>query len=155
MPRQASPSAEPGLNGEAHALAERLHAAAIALLRSARRDDLLSGLSPSRASALSVVVYRGPLSMSELAAAEQVRGPTMTRLVQGLEEAGLVARSADPADGRVVRLRATSEGRRVLEAARQRRLALLAPLFAALPAAQREELGRAADVLLGLFRPTR
>src|ERR671933_1067936 len=74
------------------ATADRLHSAAIHLLRRVRRQDDASGLTAPRLSALSVIVFGGPLTLGALAAAEQVRPPTMTRIVQALEEAGLVVR---------------------------------------------------------------
>src|SRR5229473_2111765 len=72
--------------------ADRLHSAAIHLLRRLRRQDDASGLTAPRLSALSVIVFSGPLTLGALATAEQVRPPTMTRLVAALEEAGLVVR---------------------------------------------------------------
>jgi DNA-binding MarR family transcriptional regulator len=103
--------------------ADRIHSAAIHLLRHVRREDPKSGITAARLSALSVLVYAGPLGLNELAAAEQVRPPTMTRIVQALEDAGLVAKRRH---GRRVELSATAAGRRLLEQARRRRLALLA-----------------------------
>jgi DNA-binding MarR family transcriptional regulator len=107
-------------------LADRLHSAAIHLLRRLRREDARTGLSGPRLSALSVVVFGGPLTLGELAAAEQVRPPTMTRLVRALEARGLVAREPDAHDGRVVRLRATAKGRTLMAAGRARRVRALA-----------------------------
>jgi DNA-binding MarR family transcriptional regulator len=100
-----------------------IHSAAIHLLRHVAREDPASGLTRSRLSALSVVVYAGPLGLNELAAAEQVRPPTMTKMVYALEDAGLVEKRWH---GRNVRLTATARGRKVLEQARRRRLAQLA-----------------------------
>src|SRR6266699_3103589 len=85
----------------ARAVADRLHSAAIHLLRRLRVEDKALGLSGPRASALSVIVFRGPITMGALAEAEQVRRPTITRLVDGLERRGLVRRLNDPTDGRV------------------------------------------------------
>ena len=62
--------------------------------------DARSGLSAARLSALSVVVYGGPLTMSELARAERVSNPTITSTVSGLESAGLVARTRPAGDAR-------------------------------------------------------
>src|SRR5712691_9907673 len=87
--------------------ADRLHSAAIHLLRRLRRQDEAMGLTPARASALSVLVFGGPVTLGALAQAEQVSAPTVTRLVVGMERDGLVRREADPHDGRVVWLRAT------------------------------------------------
>jgi len=133
-------------------LAEALHAAAIHLLRRLRRDDPASGLSPARLSALSVIVFGGPLRVSDLARAEQVRVPTMTPIVAALEQDGLVAREADPADARAWILRATAAGRRVLEEARARRVATLAAELRRLSPAERAVLADAAALLEGLSR---
>lgn len=124
------------------ATADRLHSAAIHLLRRVRASDVATGLSPSRLSVLSVLVFGGPRTPSELAAAEQVRLPTISALVRGLEEDGLVRRAADPSDGRVVRLSATAKGRRILERGRERRLDNLEQLLETL---SREELGVLAE----------
>ena len=96
-PRRASPAAAPPPPDDAAVqVADRLHSAAIHLLRSLRREDDAVGLSAPRLSALSVVVFAGPITLGALAAAEQVRPPTMTRLVQALEAEGLVERLAAP-----------------------------------------------------------
>jgi DNA-binding MarR family transcriptional regulator len=130
--------------------ADRLHSAAIHLLRWLRREDAPSGLSAPRLSALSVVVMGGPLTLGALAAAEQVRPPTMSRLVDALEAEGLVVREADPDDGRATRVRATARGARLLAEGRARRVRTLADALAALPAADRATLARAAELLEGL-----
>ena len=108
----------------------RLHSAAIHLLRRVRRTDALMGLSPARASVLSVLVFGGPRSVGELAAAEQVKPPTMTRLVTGLESDGYVERTSDPRDGRSVIVRATTKGRRVLERGRRLRVEQIEAMLA-------------------------
>ena len=76
------------VRSERHVLADRLHSLAIHLLRRIRRGDDAAGLSAPRLSALSVIIYRGPISLTELAKAEGVTAPTMTRLVQALVRAG-------------------------------------------------------------------
>ena len=96
--------------GEIRDIAARLHSAAIRLLRTLRREDDGSGLSAPRLSALSVIVFAGPLSLAELAAAEQVKPPTMSRIVDALVERGLVTREAKPGDRRSVAITATAEG---------------------------------------------
>jgi DNA-binding MarR family transcriptional regulator len=106
-------------------LADRLHSLAIHLLRYARAADVASGLSPARLSALSVLVFGGSRTVTELATAEQVTAPTMTRLLQGLEADGYVRRRRADADGRVVRVTATAKGRRALEAGRRGRVSRL------------------------------
>ena len=128
-------------------LADRLHSAAIHLLRRLRREDARAGLSGPRLSALSVVVFGGPLTLGELAAAEQVRPPTMTRLVRALETRGLVKRETDERDGRIVRLRATAKGRTLMAEGRARRVRALAEVVRALDAADLSALGSAVDVL--------
>jgi len=133
-------------------LADRLHSAAIHLLRRLRVEDAAAGLTAPRLSALSVIVFRGPLTLSELAAAEQVRPPTITRLVQELEREGLVVRMPDPADRRITRVRATARGRRLLHAGRSRRVARLAADLAALPLADQRLLAAATERLEQLFR---
>ena len=107
------------------ALAERLHRSALHLLRTLRVEDEARGLTAPRASALSVLVFGGARTVSELAAAEQVRVPTMSRLVGTLEAEGLVRREADPQDGRVVWLHATPAARRLLRRGRARRVRAL------------------------------
>jgi len=130
------------------ALADRLQSAAIHLLRWLRREDAGTGLSAPRLSALSVIVFGGgPVTLGQLAAAEQVRAPTMTRLVNGLEADGLVTRETDAADARVTLIRATAKGRALLEAGRARRVAALARPLAALDPQDRAALARAAVLI--------
>ena len=111
---------------DAEAVADQLHSAAIHLLRQLRKEDDASGLSAPRLSALSVVVFGGPLTLGELARAEQVKPPTMTRIVTGLEKEGLVKRKGDPRDRRLTRIEATPKGQTVLAAGRARRVKKLA-----------------------------
>ena len=128
-------------------LATRLHAAAIRLLRTLRREDDGSGLSAPRLSALSVIVFAGPLSLAELAAAEQVRPPTMSRIVDALVAAGLVTREAAPNDRRSVRIAATGEGRRVMEAGRERRVRALVVRLETLSPSERRALARGVELI--------
>ncbi|HEX7024839.1 MAG TPA: MarR family transcriptional regulator [Gemmatimonadales bacterium] len=137
MPRRPAPPA----------VADRLHSAAIHLLRLLRREDEASGLSAARLSALSVIVFGGPVTIGRLARAEQVRPPTMTRLVMGMEAEGLLVRSGDPEDGRVVWLRATPRGTRILREGRERRVAALARELERLSAADLALLARAAELM--------
>ena len=131
-------------------VANRLHSAAIHLLRRVRTADDSMGLSGPAASALSVVVFGGPITLGALAAAEHVRPPTITRLVHDLEDAGLVKREADAADRRIQRVRATAKGRRVLEGGRARRVAVLTAALERLPAAELRALVAAVDILEGI-----
>jgi len=132
---------------DAEQIADRLHSAAIHLLRRLRREDTESGLSAPRLSALSVIVFGGPLTLGELANAEQVRPPTMTRLVSALENNGLVTRETDPEDGRLTRIRATPKGRALLFRGRARRVAALTAELRALTPGERADLSRAIGIL--------
>ena len=123
MPARRASPADP-LTAEQ--VATRLHSAAIQLLRRLRREDDASGLTAPRLSVLSVVVFAGPRTLGELAAAEQVKPPTMTRLVAALEKQKLVRRVPDPEDGRVTRIAPTEKGRTLLLRGRGRRVAALA-----------------------------
>jgi DNA-binding MarR family transcriptional regulator len=135
------------------AVADRLHSAALHLLRRLRAEDDELGISPPRLSALSVVVFGGPLTIGALAEAEGVKAPTMTRLVDGLEREGLVTRESDLADRRTVRVRATKDGRRVLIEGRGRRVAALAAGLRRLPDRDVATLRRAAELLERVARP--
>lgn len=150
-PSLPSPAPEAGENPAR--VADRLHSAALHLLRRLRQEDAASGLSAPRLSALSVIVFAGPLTLGELAEAEQIRPPTISRLVQGLESDGLVERIPDPTDRRVHRVRATRRGRSLLEAGRARRVETLARDLAALPATDLDTLARAAELLEDLALP--
>jgi DNA-binding MarR family transcriptional regulator len=131
----------------ASATADRLHSAAIRLLRMLRREDDESGLSAPRLSALSVIVFSPGIALGELAAAEQVRPPTMTRIVDALVTRGLVLREADPHDRRAVRLSATEEGRALLLAGKARRVEALTRRLHTLSAADRAALEKAAQLI--------
>jgi DNA-binding MarR family transcriptional regulator len=109
-------------------------------------------LSAPRLSALSVIIYRGPISLTELAKAEGVTAPTMTRLVQALVRAELVEKSVLHTDNRVVLLRPTPAGRRTLDIARANRLAALEELLDRLDADQAALVARAVETLEPLFR---
>jgi DNA-binding MarR family transcriptional regulator len=121
------------------------------MMRRIRREDEAAGLSAPRLSALSLVGFGGARTIGEMAAAEQVAAPTMTRIVQALERDGLVRRRADASDGRVVRIVATPRGRRMMEQGRRRRVSFLARHVAALSAADRAALSRTSDVLLQMY----
>lgn len=132
---------------EALAVADRLHSAAIHLLRRVRRQDTLSGEGPARLSALSVLVFAGPKTLGELAAAEQVKPPTMSRIVASLARARLVEISTDPRDARRRHIRASAKGTHLLQEARQRRIADLAAHLDVLPGEKLVQLHQAADIL--------
>jgi DNA-binding MarR family transcriptional regulator len=111
--------------------ADRIHSAAIHLLRRVREVDAKAmGVSPARASALSVLVFGGARSLTELAEAERVTTATMSKLVTALEREGLVRRYPDVNDARAIRIESTARARRILERGRASRLDLLERLLA-------------------------
>jgi DNA-binding MarR family transcriptional regulator len=128
-------------------VADRLHSAAIHLLRRVRKRDTATGEGPARLSALSVLVFGGPLTLGQRAAAEQVRPPTMTRIVTGLEQSGLARKMTDPTDARRVRICATSKGVRLLQRSRERRIEYLASHLEALADEELELLKEAVNIL--------
>ena len=152
VPSPAATERRPAPSDPDVALADRLHSAAIHLLRRLRTEDDASGLTAPRLSALSVIVFRGPLTLGELAAAEQVRPPTISRLVRELEREGLVRRTGDATDRRIHRVEATAAGSRLLHAGRHRRVAVLAESLRALAPAERRQLENAAGVLERVVR---
>jgi DNA-binding MarR family transcriptional regulator len=134
------------------AAATALHSGAIRLLRLLRREDKDTGISAPRLSALSVIVFAGPLSLAELAAAEEVKPPTMSRIVEGLVRDGLATREPDPANRRMVRIAATGEGRRRLEAGRARRVRALAARLRRLADSEQRALARGVEILERVVR---
>jgi DNA-binding MarR family transcriptional regulator len=131
----------------AEELADRIHSAAIHLLRRLRREDDASGLNAPRLSALSVIVFAGPIALGDLARAEQVRPPTMTRIVDALVELNLAAKGPHPTDKRSTLIAATPAGRRLLLAGRERRVRALARQIAALDDAEQQMLQAAVEIL--------
>jgi DNA-binding MarR family transcriptional regulator len=138
--------------GETLEIATRLHAASIRLLRTLRREDDGSGLSAPRLSALSVIAFAGPLSLADLAAAEQVRPPTMSRIVDALLAANLVTRQPDPGDRRSVSIAATAQGIRLMEAGRDRRVQALVERLGAIADSERRALARGVEILERVVR---
>lgn len=128
----------------------RLGAALDRLTRLLRRSSLPGDLSPAAASTLYTLVTTGPARLTALAAAEHVSQPAMTQLVARLEAAGLVARGADPDDGRVVIVSATDAGRDLSLARRAARGEVLATLLGRLPRDQRDAIAAAVPALEGL-----
>ncbi len=130
--------------------ADAVHSAAIHMLRRVRAEDRWTGLSGPRLSALSVIVFAGPVTVTGLAAAEQVRTPTISRLIADLEQEGLVKRVVGPEDKRVRVVTATEKGQRVLRQGRDRRVQKLATDLEALSNSDRKVLARAAGILKDL-----
>jgi DNA-binding MarR family transcriptional regulator len=124
-------------------LADRLHSTAIHLLRQVRVQDSATGLAPARISALSVLVFGGAISLNQLAQAEQVRPPTMSRIVDALESDGLARRTVNPEDRRAVVIEATERGTAILWRGRKRRVKFLARHLSRLSEEERKKIGDA------------
>lgn len=129
-------------------VADRLHSAAICVLRYAREADRQSSVGPAQLSALSVLTYGGPHTIGDLAAAEQVTRPTMTRIVQALHERGFVRLKHSPTDARVTICEATRDGVAILKKARQARLDRIEALLAQKKLDDVALLGKALDVIV-------
>jgi DNA-binding MarR family transcriptional regulator len=127
--------------------AASLNSGAVHLLRALRRVDREAGLTPARLSALSVLVFGGPCTLGRLAAVEDVAGPTMTRIVDGLVELGLARREAHPDSARSVLITPTPAGATLMHAAAQRRIDAIAGAIARLPPRERALLERSAASL--------
>ena len=138
--------ARPALS-ESFQVADRLHSAAIHLLRYAAKPDVLSGQGPARLSALSVLVFGGAKTLGELAAAERVKPPTMSRIVAGLKRSGLAKIQIDGKDARRIQITVTLKGARVLQEARQRRIRALGQALAILDSNDLDCLRQAATVV--------
>jgi DNA-binding MarR family transcriptional regulator len=128
-------------------VADRLHSAAIHLLRHARKQDVSARQGPARLSALSVLVFGGPMALNQLAAAEQVKAPTMSRIVAGLKRSGLAKIESDAKDARRIRVTATPKGHRLLQQARERRILLLAKALESLRERDLATLRKSADLI--------
>jgi DNA-binding MarR family transcriptional regulator len=128
-------------------VADRLHSAAIHLLRAAREVDKAAPIGPAQLSALSVLVFGGPRSTGELAAAEQVRSATMSGIVAALEAGGLVERVPNPNDGRSTLIHASASGKATLQAARKRRITAIQSRLQRLSSRELALLGKAAALI--------
>ena len=134
-------------------VADALHSAAIHLLRRLRVQDIASGIGPAKLSALSVLVFsRRPLSLAELAAAEQVKNPTMSRLVAVMERDGLVSITASREDARAMEIKPTRKGERLLLAGKQRRVNSLANALQSLNSSELLHLERSIQLLRSVIR---
>src|SRR5216684_4895360 len=137
---------------EIEALADRLHSTAIHLLRLVRVQDAKSGIGPAQLSALSVIVFGGPISLNDLARAEQVRPPTMSRIVDALEREGLARKTVNQQDRRAVVIEATAKGANVLQQGRRRRVRALAKSLSRLKGVERAEIERAVQAIQRALR---
>jgi DNA-binding MarR family transcriptional regulator len=124
-----------------------LHSNAIHLLRHVRTEDSTMGIGPAQASALSVIVFGGPLTLSKLAEAEQVKPPTMSRVVEALVKEGLVRRETNKDDRRSIMISPTDKGTKILHEGRNRREIRLIKLLSKLGADEIRCLGKASRIL--------
>jgi DNA-binding MarR family transcriptional regulator len=128
-------------------LASALRMAVMRLSRRLRQERAEHDLSLTQISALAVLGRVGPLTPTELAAAERVQPPSMSRVVAGLEERGLVRRTPHPTDRRQVIITITDAARSVIEEDRRRRTAWLVDHLAELDPDELELLRGAAPAL--------
>jgi DNA-binding MarR family transcriptional regulator len=135
---------------EAYRIGDLLHSAAIHLLRKVRAQDRSAGIGPAQLSALSVLVFGGPRSLKELAQAEGVRPPTMSRIVVGLERTRLVRRKTTD-DKRRILLEATARGAKILREGRRRRVEMLVRALQELPKEEAREAAAAAEFMRKLI----
>lgn len=147
----STPPLPPGLDDSRLArVANQLHSTAIHLLRRARVVDRATGLSAERLSLLSVLAFAGPKTVSELADAEMVSRPAISRILNALETAGLARRERTTADRRQVLVRATRKGRSLVDAGRRRRLQRIAEELSRLDGKDLAILEAATEVLQSL-----
>lgn len=135
-------------------VAFQLNSVAIHVVRRARTADQELGVPPGQLSALSVLVFGGERTIAELAQTEQVTSPTMTRIVDGLERAGLAKRHPHPDDGRAMLVRATGKGRRIMERGRRNRVELITGLLQHMPPDDLSAVARAAAALARALEAT-
>ena len=137
-------------NSNRYQAAEAAHSAAIKLLRLVRTEDTKTWVGPAQLSALSVLVFHGPKRLNELAALEQVRPPTMSRIVEGLVKQGLAQRQSQASDRRSVEVSATPAGKRILFQGKARRVRALTRRLATLSGRDIKIIRKAAKLVLEL-----
>ena len=135
-----------GASTSVASLAPRLRVAVTRLNRRLR-SSALGGISPAQASALAMIERLGSPALNTLAAAEQVRPPSMTRIVDALEADRLVERRVDESDRRSSRVSLTAAGRRELTTIRSRKTAFLEQRLGALSETDRVAVARVLDIL--------
>jgi len=133
-------------------LADHLHSTAIQLLRLVRVQDTAIGIAPARLSALSVIVFGGPVSLCDLARAEQVKPPTMSRIVDALEADGLARRRVNQRDRRALLIEASKKGAAMLKEGRKRRVKFLASYLSQLDDSELSDIERAVQSIQKALR---
>lgn len=130
--------------------AGQLNSSATRIMRWLDVVDRGAGLTPARLSALSVLVFGGPTPLGRLAASEDVAGPTMTRIVDGLETLGLARRDPHPDDSRAVLVSATADGDRLMRHAASERIATIDAALDLLTPDDRAAIEQAGPAMLRL-----
>jgi DNA-binding MarR family transcriptional regulator len=130
--------------------ARQLNSGAIHVLRGLRLVDRESGLTPARLSALSVLVFGGACTLGRLAELEDVAGPTMTRIVDGLCREGLAQRTQHPSSRRAVLISATPAGTVLMQTAADRRVEALVSALGHLDVQAQAYLNSAAPAIVEL-----
>lgn len=128
-------------------LAAELRLAVVRLNRRLRQQHPTDDLTLTQISALSVVKREGPITAGELAAREQVRPPSMTRVIAALEAAGMLSRAGNPNDARQVVVQITDLGRSRLDELIRARELWLSEQISTLSEADRDVLHRASAIL--------
>jgi len=129
-------------------VSRKLHSAALHLMRYVRTQDTALGIGPAQLSALSVIVFGGPESLNELAKAEQVRPPTMSRIVDALVKEGLVKREVNRSDRRAITITSTEKGTRLMHEGRSRREKQLINLLKNLSQSEVDQLDQASEIVM-------
>ena len=128
-------------------LSSHLRLSVMRLARKLRREGSGAEITPTLLAALSTVDRHGPMTVGELATHEQIQKPTVTKIVASLLERELIARTPDPLDGRIAWVRATTEGRLLLQRIRRRHDRYLAGRLKGLTPDELATLERAAEIL--------
>jgi len=112
-----------------------------------RTQDEALGVGPAQLSALSVVVFAGPISLNDLAKAELVKPPTMSRIIDALVKEGLVRRDVNKTDRRAIVISATARGTSLMHEGRSRREQLLVELLKPLKKSDLECLKKSVEII--------
>lgn len=141
------------VNNKSHVLASDLSIMAVRLIRWLRAADELPALSGPQASAMAVIIYSDGITPSALADLEQVRRPTITRVVDELVARRLVRRGPHPTDKRGSVLTATDEGLALWEAGQLRKIAPLTDRIRELAPEERRQLEQVIPLLKRVMEP--
>jgi DNA-binding MarR family transcriptional regulator len=147
MPSSPTPRNPMSAKADLERLSRTLHSAALHLLRDLRTQDSASGIGPAQLSALSVIVFGGPRSLHELAHAEQVQPPTMSKIVDALVQQGLARREVNTSDRRSITIFPTPKGTQLMKEGRDRREKRLIEMLRRLGQDEIRDLQRASELI--------